>query len=452
MDIIDSGGIVFGRHTFDPARCELHTAGRAAVPLGQRAGRLLDALIGAHGRVLSRDDLLRSVWPGQDVPDGNLRVQIAALRRALAEDRELIGTVAGRGYLFAGHAERRAGARPALPAPVPCIGRGELVDAVLARCAQVRFVTLAGTAGIGKTALALAAAHQHGHAVWVELQAVDGPGVGRAVAAALGLDAAASSAPSALAARLRDVPLLLVLDNCEHVADACSALVETLLRQCPGLAVLATSRQPLLAHGETVMRVPALALPAPGEADAARLGASGAVELFVRRAGADAGFAPDAAALACIGTICRRLEGLPLAIELAAARVPALGLAQVAAGLADTLDLLLAGAGAGPARAPYCPLRPPPRHRTLRAALDWSHVLLPPVAQLALRRIAAFASWFTLDEAAAALHPCLSPYDTIDALASLATHSLLVVGHDVRPARYRLLATTRAYALALSHC
>jgi predicted ATPase len=204
--------------------------------------------------------------------------------------------------------------------------------------------------------------------------------------------------------------------------------------------VLATSRQPLLAGGETVMRVPALDLPAAEESDPGRLAASDAVALFLARAAAaDGAFAPDAAGLAMAAAICRRLDGLPLAIELAAAQVPGLGLRRVAAGLDDMLRLLQGPSGSAI-----------PRHRTLRAALDWSHVLLPAATRDALRRLAALPSWFSLDEAAALLGPDFSPYETIDSLAVLAAHSLLVVEHG-REARFRFLATTRAYALSLDN-
>ncbi|WBS00968.1 winged helix-turn-helix domain-containing protein [Pseudoduganella sp. SL102] len=484
METDTMGALAFGRHTFDPARCELRTAGGAPVPLGQRAARLLQALIEAGGRVLSRDDLLRRAWPGQDIDDGNLRVQIAALRRALADDRALIGTVAGRGYLFAGRAERRAAARPRLPGPAPhlagCAPAGPgLVDDVLARVAASRFVTLAGAPGIGKTALALAAAHRHGGTVaWAGLDAAGTEeGMLAIVAAALGRQPGQRWSPAAgLAARLpaalHSAPALLVLDNCEHLADACSRLVETLLAQCPELRVLATSRQPLLASGETVLRVPALDLPPPGETDPARLAGSGAVALFVARAAAaskasphstashaafthaasthatsphvssadvaSTAFLPDAADLMSIAAICHRLDGLPLAIELAAAQVPALGLRRIAAGLDDMLRLLQGPPGATT------------RHRTLRAALDWSHVLLPPAAQEALRRLARLPAWFTLDEAAAVLRPSQSAYEAIDSLGVLAAHSLLAVEHG-HGARFRLLSTTRAYALSLGN-
>lgn len=466
-----TGAIAFGRHTFDPQRCELRTAAGAPVPLGQRAARLLQALIEAGGRVLSRDDLLRRAWPGQQIDDGNLRVQIAALRRALADDRALIGTVAGRGYLFAGRAERRPVARSRLPVPAsPLVGRAEQPDAarhatqaagvpaaavsgagvsadtVLARVAASRFVTLAGAPGIGKTALALAAAHRHaGTVAWAELDATGTEeGMLGIVAGALGLAPGPRwSSAGALVAALPPAqyagPVLLVLDNCEHLADACSRLVETLLAQCPALRVLATSRQPLLAGGEMVVRIPALDLPAPEETDPARLAGSGAVALFVARAAAATGhaFVPDAAGLASVAAICRRLDGLPLAIELAAAQVPALGLQRIGAGLDDMLRLLQGPAGTAT-----------PRHRTLRAALDWSYVLLPPPAQAALCRLAGLPAWFTLDEAAALLRPAYSAYETIDSLAALAAHSLLAVEHG-RQARFRLLATTRAYALSL---
>lgn len=457
----EGGAIAFGRHTFDPGRCELRTADGPPVPLGQRAGRLLHALIEAGGRVLSRDDLLRRAWPGQQIDDGNLRVQIAALRRALADDRALIGTVAGRGYLFAGKAARQGSMRTRLPEPAaPCAGRAALVDTVLARCAATRFVTLAGAPGIGKTALALAAAHRHGGDVaWAELDAAASEEDMLAiVAAALGLaprqhwpSAAALAAQVAQGGAPDPSPnsspnfslnfFLLVLDNCEHLADACSRLVEALLAWCPWLGVLATSRQPLLASGETVLRVPALDLPAPGETDATALAANSAVALFVARAAAaDSAFAPDAAGLALVAAICRRLDGLPLAIQLAAAQVPGMGLHRVATGLDDMLRLLQGGTGLSATATP--------RHRTLRAALDWSYVLLPATAQAALRRLAALPSWFTLDEAAAVLQPDQSSYETIDSLAVLAAHSLIAVDQG-REARFRLLATTRAYARSL---
>ncbi|WP_338764052.1 winged helix-turn-helix domain-containing protein [Massilia sp. METH4] len=437
-----TGAIAFGRHTFDPQRCELRTAGGPAVSLGQRAGSLLHALIDAGGRVLSRGDLLRRAWPGQDIDDGNLRVQIAALRRVLAEDRALIGTVAGRGYVFAGSVEAGGADRPRVPPPVATlVGRAALVDAVVAGVAATRFVTLAGAPGIGKSALALAAAHRHGGAMaWAELDAAaTEEGMLACVAEALGLEAGQGwTAGAALARRLPRPPLLLVLDNCEHLAEACSRLAEVLLEAWPQLCVLATSRQPLLAAGEAVVRVPTLDLPAPDETDAARLAGSAGVALFLARAAAaGASCAPAKADLPLVAAICRRLDGLPLAIELAAAQVPALGLRGVAAGLDDMAWLLQAGRRAVA-----------PRHRTLRAALDRSFVLLPLAAQDALRRIAALPSWFTLDEAAALLRPAQSCYDTIDSLATLAAHSLLVVEHG-RQARFRVLATTRAYALLL---
>jgi predicted ATPase len=280
---------------------------------------------------------------------------------------------------------------------------------------------------------------------WAELDAVaTEEGMLAAVAEALGLErrqrwSTADVLVSRLPAAQQSDAALLVLDNCEHLADACSRLVETLLAQGPGLHVLATSRQPLLAGGETVLRVPALDFPAPQESDPATLAASPAVALFVARAAAaDAAFAPDAAGMAAIAAICRRLDGLPLAIELAAAQVPGLGLARVAAGLDDMLRLLQG-----------CSDAATPRHRTLRAALDWSYVLLPRAAQDALRRLAALPAWFTLDEAATLLRRDYSSYEAIDSLAALAAHSLLVVEHG-RHARFRLLSTTRAYALSLN--
>lgn len=438
----DDHALAFGSYKFIPQRCELLAGDGRCIALGLRATLVLQALIAAGGRILSQQELLAQVWPGQEVHEGNLRVQIAALRKALADARELIGTVAGRGYLFAGRVRVEplpARGRSGLPLPVTAIiGRGEHMAVVLQRLGAERMLTVAGCAGIGKTLLALSVAHRlplagGAEARWVEL---DGAGAARTVAGAI---AAALALPDctplpALLRAIGDRRLLLVLDNCEHVAAECSAVADALLQHCPGVTLLATSRHPLLAAGESVYRLPPLAVPEEGEQDPALLAACSAVQLFLARAQcADSAFAPAPRTLAVIGAICRRLDGIPLAIELAAARVPALGVEQTAAGLSDILRLLRGGRRTAPAR-----------QQTLRAALDWSYVLLPETARTALCRLAALPACFTLETAQQVLQSHgLCDVDVAGNLASLVAHSLLVP----EAGRYRMLATTRAYGL-----
>lgn len=487
----DSESIAFGRHVLLPGRGELQAADGGTAMLGPRATAVLLALIAARGNVVSQDALLEHAWPGQDIHASNLRVQIAALRKVLGEDRDLIGTVAGRGYVFAG----RLGAAPAHllggpgpDGPSPCvrrlplpmaelIGRERQLRDALERLAACRLLTLTGTGGIGKTLLALGMAHRSavapaGGVAWVELaETDDGEGLAAAVGCALGVEdwrrkperddggdrsgenggsaagvrdtrgaGAGACTPATLASRIGRRPLLLVLDNCEHLADAVARLVETLLQRCPQLRMLTTSRQPLLAAGETVWRVTPLEVPPEEEAEEEQLLRYSAVQLFVARVrAADRQFHPAPGVLLQIAAMCRRLEGLPLAIELAAACVPALGVRQTAAGLDDMLRLLRRGRR-----------NAPPRHQSLRAALDWSYALLAGPMRIGLQHLAALPDGFTLDAAVAALAPYgFLPYEAIDALAGLVNHSLALVDHGANPTRYRLPATTRAYALEL---
>ena len=471
----DTEIIAFGRCTFLPGRGELQAddgdGERRTVALGPRATAVLMALIASRGNVVSQNQLLALAWPGQDIHASNLRVQIAAPRKALGEDRNLIGTVAGRGYVFSGRlsaapaaatgaagaagvARRSVARHGARQLPLPMaelIGREAQLQDVLARLDSCRLLTLAGTGGIGKTLLALAMAHRTatastGGVAWAELaEACDAPGVGAAVACALGVGApvsvaAAGHTPATLAAHIGDQPMLLVLDNCEHLADAVARLVEVLLQRCPQLRLLVTSRQPLLAAGETVWRVPPLAVPDVDVVDGAHLLQYSALQLFVARVrAADSSFHPSPRMAVQIAAICRRLEGLPLAIELAAACVPALGVEQTAAGLDDMLRLLRRGRRNAPLR-----------HQSMRAALDWSYALLAEPMRCALQHLAALPDGFTMEAAVTALAPQgFSLYEAIDALAGLVSHSLALVDHGGPRARYRLSSTTRAYALEL---
>jgi len=397
MDMCLPGGapIAFGRYAFDPWRGELHGAGARPVVLGGCAARVLQALIEAAGHVLTPAQLIERAWPGRAIHASNLRVQIGALRRALAGDRGLIGTVAGRGYIFTG-CVAAATALPPSPAPV---GRAALLELVARRCAEAPIVTLAGPAGVGKSVLALAAAHRP-------------RGTARRF-----IDLDAPAAPASLAtltpAALGDGPLLLVLDNCDHHVDAVSRLAEALTRRLPALRILATSRQALRADGETVVRVPPLERAA-------------ALQLF----GAYAfGTAPDPATRALVARVCERLDDVPLALVLAAAHVRAAGPSALAA-LADPAHDLATLSAATPVA----------RHRSLHAALAWDRALLPAPAGRALAVLRQLPSWFGLADAAALLPGA----DVVDCLATLAAHSLLIADTASTPARYRLLATTRA--------
>jgi predicted ATPase/DNA-binding CsgD family transcriptional regulator len=322
------------------------------------------------------------------------------------------------------------------------VGREGEREALGRRLVEGRLVTLTGAGGSGKTRLALQAADDarawFADGVWVvELADLTDPAlVAQAAAAALGVrEAPGQAAADALRQFLRDRRALLVLDNCEHLAGACARLAADLLRTGPELRVLATSRQPLGLAGEIVWPVEGLRLPPEhGWADLDALRAVEAVALFVERAAALApGFALNAENAEAVIRICRRLAGMPLALELAAARLPVLEAAQIAARLDDSLGLL----GAGPRLAE-------PRHRTMRAAIDWSHALLPEPERRAWRRLAVFRGSFSLAAAEAVAGDDAA--EMLDRLAALAHHSLVVVTREAGEARYHLLEPLRQYA------
>ena len=439
----------FGRFKVVPLRREILVDG-ASVEIGGRAFDLLMALIGARGSILSKEELIARAWPGRVVEDNNLQVQIAALRRIFTGEHEFIRTVSGRGYQFTG--EIRAGSEPAAAQPAltnvsrpvtELIGRDVELEQVLRLAAEHRFVTLTGEGGIGKTRLGLEAARhllpRFPDGVWLaELGPLANPEVVPVtVASALGLSLSVGSiAPEHVATALGAKRLLLVLDNCEHVIEAAARMVEVLLRSTPSVSVLATSREPLRVPNEYVYRVPPLEVPAEDALGREDLLKTGAVKLYMARArDSEPQFSPDKR-VAAIAAICRQLDGIPLAIELAAARTSALGVEGLAARLDDRFKLLTGGRRTGLAR-----------HQTLRATLDWSYELLPAFERVVLRRMAVFAGSFTLDAVSAvASGGAIAEADVFDYVANLVTKSL--VATDSGPAmRYRLLETNRAYAL-----
>ena len=338
-------------------------------------------------------------------------------------------------------AERTSQALAGLPSPLnPFIGRAqertELRDAVGAH----RQVTAVGPGGVGKTRLALAVAADlagdFADGVWfVDLVPVTDPAmVGSAVAAALGLgEQQGRSIDDSVLAALADHRALLVLDNCEHLSDGVAPFVEHLLARCPRVSVLATSRARLLVPFEWVYSVPPLSLGGhDGDGDNA-VGSSDAVALFVDRAAA-VGWTLEPEQLDRVAEVCRKLDGVALAIELAAARLPALGLDGLVAGLSDHLRLLVGGH------------RADERHRSVRAMLDWSQALLSRPDLTLLRRVSIFVSPFTASAAAqVAGFPPLEPGEVVDGLARLADQSLLTVAASASGTRYRALETIRQY-------
>src|SRR5262245_5579335 len=349
----------FSRFKVVRYRRELLADGRP-VQIGGRAFDMLLALIDARGTVVGTDDLMRRVWPDRLVEEHNLHAQISALRRVLGADRDLIRTITGRGYQFTG--EIRTAAAPAttarrtnLPETVSeLIGReaelGEISDLV----ARHRLVTLIGAGGIGKTRLGLDVARRllmrFSAGVFVaELGPLGSPDlVPSTLATALGLALGPDIVSrESIAAAVGAKHLLVVLDNCEHLIAAAADMAEAFLRTSPAAFLLATSREPLRVSGEVVYRVPPLAVPAEDDQDMDAILRYASVQLFVSRAqAAEPLYAVDARAAATTAAICRRLDGIPLAIELAAARIAGFGLEGVAAGLHDRFRLLATGSRA----------------------------------------------------------------------------------------------------------
>jgi predicted ATPase/DNA-binding winged helix-turn-helix (wHTH) protein len=456
--------IDFRRFRVLPHRRELLVDSRL-VELGGRAFDVLVALIEARGAVVSKERLMERAWPGRIVDENNLPAQITALRKAFAADRDLIRTVPGRGYQFTGEISMVATGPDALPdarraAPIPAssriptnlpesvselIGREVELGQIVELSASQRLVTLAGAGGIGKTRLGIEVGRhllpRFADGVWiVQLAPLSDPElVPAAVATALGLELTSGTAlPVSVVDALRSKRLMLILDNCEHVVEAAAKMTEALLRTNPAALVIATSREPLRVEGEWVYVVPPLAVPPEVSSDSEDPLHYGALRLFVERARAVAPYlSPDAPVAAAIAGICRRLDGLPLAIELAAARAAALGIEELLAGLDDRFQLL-----AGGRRTAL------PRHQTLRGTLDWSYELLTEPERVVLRRLAIFAGGFTLQAAGEVVAGDeFTTIEIVDCVTSLVEKSLVTADVGGLARRYRLLETTRAYAL-----
>jgi predicted ATPase/DNA-binding winged helix-turn-helix (wHTH) protein len=453
-----------GTWEIDLSRRELRARG-FTVPLGGRAFEIVEVLVRSAGELVTKDDLVRHVWPGEFVGENTLQVHVSAVRKALGPDRDLLKTAFGRGYRLLGDwtihdGDAAAGAADnaaALPAndqqyrsnlPLrtsDLIGRASAVQQVIDLLSAYRAVTLTGPGGIGKTVLSLEVARSMSQAFqgdgWlVELTSLSDPVlVPTATAGVLGLTlGGGDSAPESVARAIGARKLLLVLDNCEHVIDAAARLAETIVRMCPNASILATSREVLRIEGECVYRVPPLDVPPEDRVDPGDVLGHGAVQLFIARTKAqNADFLPHEGDLPAIASICRHLEGIPLAIEFAAARAASLGLQEVAAHIDDRFAILTDGRRTAL-----------PRHQTLRATLDWSYELLPEPERRLLRRLAVFGAGFTLDAAAAVMQdPDGDALVAVQGIASLVAKSLVTLDRSASTERWRLLETVRAYAL-----
>lgn len=430
------------------------------VDLGARAFDLLAALVARPNEAIGKAELLASVWPDVRVEEGSLRFHMAGLRKALDDGREgarYIATLTGRGYCFVAPVSRRgrradpnaiavepAILQPTLPARPPrVVGRDADLAAVTAQVRAGRFVTITGMGGVGKTTVAVAVGHGlvnafAGAVHLVDLAAVRDPDlVATTVGSMLGLTLEPADAVAGLSAFLSPRPSCLILDTCEHVIEAVAELAVQLFEAVPELSLLVTSREPLDVPSERVYRLGPLACP-PEDRDLSsfRVRDFPAVRLFMERAEASGIHIDETTeSTELVAGICRRLDGVPLAIEVAAARVASLGLAQTAVLLGERLSLSWAGQRTAPAR-----------QKTLQVTLDWSYGLLPEVERLVLRRLSVFAGHFSLDAALAIVTgPAVDAALVVAAIDGLVAKSMVATRPTGATMRYRLLDATRTY-------
>jgi predicted ATPase/DNA-binding winged helix-turn-helix (wHTH) protein len=454
----------FAEFCLNPARRVLTRDG-TMVDLGSRAMDVLLALVRRRGEMATKSEIMAEVWPGVAVEENNLTTQIASVRRALGETgtTRFIQTVPGRGYRFVADVRVGSGMAEALPPlvmPPPeavgerhnlpmesssFIGRERELADIRARLSARPLVTLVGAGGVGKTRVALKLAgdvlNDYPDGVFLlELAPLTEPRlVAEALCRVLGVPATGDRpAESVAVSVLRQKRMLLVLDNCEHVLAAAAALAAVLLRNCPHLRLLATSREALGVPGEAVFPMPSLAVPA-GQAGltAAEALQSDAVRLFTERA-ADAlgSFTLTDEDASAVAMICRRLDGVPLATELAAARLRMLKPTELASRLEKMFRLLTGGSRTAL-----------PRQQTLRATIDWSFSLLSEAEQVVLRRLSVFVDGCPLKGAVAVTAGAdVLAEDVFDLVSALVAKSLVVADTTGQVTRFRMLETTRQYA------
>ena len=451
--------ISFGTFVLYPTERRLEREGRV-VKVGSRALEILIILTAQAGEIIGRDELTSRVWPDTVVEESALRVHVAGLRKALTagqDDVRYIANVPGRGYSFVAPLTRSAppeasptpSAAPRrrdLPTPLEhIVGRDAAIRELSDELRAHRFVTVVGPGGMGKTTVAIAVAHAladdfGGDACFVDLGATSDPAqVATSVASALRLGPiGGEDVVESIAAFVSDRRVLLVLDSCEHVIQAVAPLAERLIGAAGGFHVLATSREPLRVRGEHVHRLNALESPPPGAGvTAAEAMRFAAVQLFVERAtatGARLSLGDEDAAL--VADMCRKLDGIALAIEFAAARVDVYGVRGTASLLENRFKLLWHNRRTAVLR-----------HQTLGALLDWSYNLLDDAERRSLRRLSVFVGSFSLEAVAAVAAVDGDDERAVDLLGSLVDKSLVFFdAGGVESAPYRLLDATRAYA------
>lgn len=475
MDDIPSttwaGRVAFGPFCLTPGE-RLLTRDGVPVGIGGRSLDLLIALAEQPGRVVSKRELLKRIWPDVVVEDGSLRFHMAGLRKILGDGEggaRYIATQVGVGYAFVapvqplpiggngslsfapldGSTEYRPGSEPApigkLPPRLPrVIGRERDVRLLTDRIADAKLFTIVGAAGVGKTTLAV----EIGHALlplyankisFVDLGTIEDPTlVSSALAGALGILVQAEDAMTVILGHIRAQKLLLILDNCEHLINAVSAIVERIGEAAPNVSILATSREPLRVRGEHVHWLGSLDYP-PETAGLSldQLLAYPAVELFVERAAAgNSALGIDADTARLIADMCRRLDGMALPIELTAVRVAAHGLDATARLLGDRFSLGWTGRRTAL-----------PRQQTLQATLDWSYDLLPDVERRTLERLSVFLGSFSIDAALDVVaDETVNAETAVAALDELTAKSLISPNRSGGAGSYRLLEMTRAYA------
>jgi predicted ATPase len=430
------------------------------IPLGGRVLDVLIALTERAGEVVPRKELISTVWPGVTVEDANLRAHIAALRKALGDGRDgarYVTNISGRGYCFVAPVMRSSarqtapvtGITPAErvqklpPRPARVVGRDDTVRSLAEQLQALRFVSIVGPGGVGKTTVAILVAYTlidgfHDAVFFIDLAALTDPQlVPTAVASALGLMVQSQDPLAGLLAFIGDRKILLVLDNCEHVIGVAAALAERLVSEAPQAHVLATSREALRVAGEHVHLLYSLDCPPEDVGSTAmEVLKYPAAQLLMERAAASGyGVALSDIDAPIAARICRRLDGIALAIELAASRVGSLGIFRTAELLDNRFSLLWQGRRTAL-----------PRQQTLNAMLDWSYNLLSEREKVVLCGLSVFVGDFTLQAAGfVASDTKVDEADVIDAVASLVVKSL-VSTTVLNESTYRLLDTTRAYA------
>ncbi|WP_425277117.1 ATP-binding protein [Methylocella silvestris] len=451
--------ISFERFRLLPAERLLLKEG-SPVAIGSRALDLLIALTHRGGDVVSARELIAQVWPHAVVEEGNLRVQIAALRKSLGDGVDggrYVMTVAGRGYAFVAPIQRSmhrvtspfvpSSEQPATnlpPAPIFLVGRKEAIDILTLLLLSRRFVSIVGPGGIGKTTAAVVVAHTvlrdfgEDAVYFVDLGSISEPSLAvSTIASTLGCSVQGANAEANLCAFLIDKRMLIVLDSCEHLIETIAPLAERLFREAPSVYLLATSREALRVQNENVHLLSPLSSPIYETPSAAQALASPAVQLFMERA-ASSGYRSELseADAPIVANICRRLDGIALAIELSASRVGTYGIRGTADLLHGGAELFLLGRRSVQ-----------PRHQTLHATLEWSFTLLSPDEQRVFRLLSVFVGQFTLEAASSVAGVSDSgPQTVINAVASLADKSLITASSIAGRPYFRLLDVTRSFA------